>query len=57
MGLQLVASRHQFAYNILDMFFLKNREEKDAYGAALHRVKSLIEASQSVVLRLVIITT
>ena len=55
--LQPVAGLHQLPYKILDSVFLKNREEKDAYEAASHRVKSLIRVSQSVVLHLVIVTT
>ena len=42
---------------ILDSVFLRNREEKDAYEAAPQRVKSVIEVSQSAVLRLVIVAT
>ena len=44
--LQPAVGRHKLQYNILDSVFLKNREEKDAYGVAPHRVKSLIEVSQ-----------
>ena len=41
--LQPVATRHQLVYNILDSVSLKNREEKDAYEVAPHRVKSLLK--------------
>ena len=37
--LQPAADHHHLAYNILDLFFLKNKEEKDTYDVAPRPVK------------------
>ena len=47
----------QILFLFLVLFSLKNGENKDIHRAALHRVKSLLESSQSGVAHLVIVTT